>query len=58
MRQKKKESSEISREIREVEKEIKSKYRIDEVKDIKTIRLQRDFFWRMGIDPTKVRPAS
>jgi len=53
-----KESSEISREIREVEDEIKSKYRIDEVKDIKTIRLQRDFFWRMGVDPTKVRPAS
>ena len=58
VRQSQKESSEISREIREVEEEIKSKYRIDEVKDIKTIRLQRDFFWRMGVDPTKVRPAS
>ncbi len=58
VRQRQKESSEISGEIREVEKEIKSKYRIDEVKDIKTIRLQRDFFWRMGVDPTKVRPAS
>ena len=58
VRQKVKESSEISREIAEVEEEIKSKYKIDEVKGIKTIRLQRDFFWRMGVDPTKVRPAS
>jgi len=58
VRQRQKESSKISREIAEVEDEIKRKYRIDEVKDIKTIRLQRDFFWRMGVDPTKVRPAS
>jgi len=58
VRQKEKESSEISKEIAEVEEEIKSNYRIDEVKEIRTIRLQRDFFWRMGIDPTKVRPAS
>jgi DNA/RNA-binding domain of Phe-tRNA-synthetase-like protein len=53
-----KESSEISKEIAEVEEEIKRKYRIDEVKDLRIIRMQRDFFWRMGDDPTKVRPAS
>ena len=53
-----KESSEISKAITEVEEVAKSKYSIDEVKDIRTIRLQRDFFWRMGVDPTKVRPAS
>ena len=51
-------SDEISKEIAEVEAEIKSRYRIDEVKEIRTIRMQRDFFWRMGVDPTKVRPAS
>lgn len=49
---------EISKEIADVAAEIKSRYRIDEVKEIRTIRMQRDFFWRMGIDPTKVRPAS
>jgi DNA/RNA-binding domain of Phe-tRNA-synthetase-like protein len=58
VRQKEKESSEISNEIAEVAEEIKSNYRLEEVKEIRTIRLQRDFFWRMGIDPTKVRPAS
>jgi len=53
-----KESSEISKAITEVEEAAKSKYNIDEVKDIRIIRQQRDFFWRMGVDPTKVRPAS
>jgi DNA/RNA-binding domain of Phe-tRNA-synthetase-like protein len=53
-----KESNEISKAITEVEEAAKSKYGIDEVKDIRIIRLQRDFFWRMSVDPTKVRPAS
>jgi len=53
-----KRSDEISKEIADVAAEIKSRYNIDEVKEIRTIRMQRDFFWRMGIDPTKVRPAS
>jgi len=53
-----KESSEISKAITEVEDVARSKYNIDEVKDIRIIRQQRDFFWRMGVDPTKVRPAS
>jgi len=53
-----KESSEISKAITEVEAAAKSKYSIGEVKDIRIIRLQRDFFWRMGVDPTKVRQAS
>ncbi|MEA2075734.1 MAG: phenylalanine--tRNA ligase beta subunit-related protein [Euryarchaeota archaeon] len=53
-----KESSEISKAITEVEEAAKHKYNINEVKNIRIIRLQRDFFWRMGVDPTKVRPAS
>lgn len=56
--QKERESSEISTEIAEVEAETKRSFRIDAVKDVRTIRLQRDFFWHMGVDPTKVRPAS
>jgi DNA/RNA-binding domain of Phe-tRNA-synthetase-like protein len=51
-------SSGISGAITEVEEVAKSKYSLDEVKDIRIIRRQRDFFWRMGVDPTKVRPAS
>ena len=53
-----KESREINNEITTVEEEVKRTYKTDEVKDIRTIRLQRDFFWRIGVDPTKVRPAS
>jgi len=30
---------------------------LDEVKDRPVFRAYRDFFWRVGIDPTKVRPA-
>jgi DNA/RNA-binding domain of Phe-tRNA-synthetase-like protein len=53
-----KESSGISEAIAEFEEAAKSKYNIDEVKNIRIVRRQRDFFWRMGVDPTKVRPAS
>ncbi|MGH9879474.1 MAG: B3/B4 domain-containing protein, partial [Nitrososphaerales archaeon] len=28
------------------------------LKDHSTVRALRDFYWRMGIDPTKVRPSS
>lgn len=51
-------SDEMEREIRNTEAEIRSRYTLDTLKDVPLIRLQRDFFWRMGIDPTKVRPAS
>lgn len=44
--------------IADFESEMKRTYRIEAVKDIQKLRAQRDFFWRMGIDPTKVRPAS
>ncbi len=30
---------------------------LEEVKDQPIFRAYRDFFWRVGIDPTKVRPA-
>jgi len=33
-------------------------YNLDNLKDIPKIRAYRDFYWRMGIDPTKQRPAS
>jgi DNA/RNA-binding domain of Phe-tRNA-synthetase-like protein len=50
--------SDISKEVASVEAELRSSYSIDEVKDVRTLRMQRDFFWHMGVDPTKVRPAS
>jgi len=37
---------------------INSDYTIDVIKDAPIIRMYRDFYWRAGIDPTKIRPAS
>ncbi|MCW7079668.1 MAG: phenylalanine--tRNA ligase beta subunit-related protein [Candidatus Methanospirare jalkutatii] len=52
------EREEIERERREVEEEIRRTYDLHTLKDVPLLRIQRDFFWRMGVDPTKVRPAS
>ncbi len=45
-------------EIQELISYIKSTYSLDSLKNNRTIRAYRDFFWRIGIDPTKVRPSS
>ncbi len=36
----------------------KSKYSLESLKNNPVIRAYRDFYWRLGIDPTKTRPAS
>jgi DNA/RNA-binding domain of Phe-tRNA-synthetase-like protein len=41
-----------------VERNVKQKYTLEGLKDVAIIRAYRDFFWRAGIDPTKIRPAS
>lgn len=43
---------------KDVIKQVEEQYTLDSLKDIPTIRAYRDFFWRVGIDPTKNRPAS
>ncbi len=42
----------------EVYAELKKRYTLDSVKDDPVFRAYRDFYWRIGIDPTKVRPSS
>jgi len=42
----------------EVMKQVRSEYNINLVKDLITFRAYRDFFWKIGIDPTKIRPAA
>lgn len=42
----------------EVIKQVRKEYNINLVKDQKTFRKYRDFFWKIGIDPTKIRPAA
>ena len=41
-----------------VTKELQSRYTLDQVRNDKIFRAYRDFFWSVGIDPTKTRPAS
>ena len=36
----------------------RSSYSLETLKDVPALRAYRDFFWRVGIDPTKTRPAS
>ncbi len=43
---------------KEITTKIKEGYDIESLKDDQTVRRYRDFFWRIGIDPTKIRPAS
>jgi len=37
---------------------IKSRYSLEALKNDPIVRAYRDFYWRLGIDPTKTRPAS
>lgn len=42
----------------EVMKQIRQDYDLESVKDHPAFRAYRDFFWSIGIDPTKIRPAA
>jgi DNA/RNA-binding domain of Phe-tRNA-synthetase-like protein len=37
--------------------EVKAKYTVDALKDDLTVRAYRDFYWKLNIDPTKMRPS-
>ena len=37
--------------------EVKSKCSVEALKNDSTVRAYRDFYWKIGIDPTKIRPA-
>lgn len=42
---------------REVFDKLRQRYLIEDIKDLSVVRRYRDFYWRLGIDPTKTRPA-
>ena len=42
----------------EVAEATKAKWDVDQLREHPTFRAYRDFFWRLGIDPTKNRPAA
>jgi len=43
---------------RETIQEMQSRYTLELVKNEPVFRAYRDFFWSVGVDPTKTRPAS
>lgn len=44
---------------KEVQQKVKGSYKsLNEIRDQTIFRAYRDFFWRVGIDPTKTRPAA
>jgi len=49
---------ELERFKAEIYSQVRGKYNLEGLKDIPTVRVYRDFFWRIGVDPTKNRPAS
>jgi DNA/RNA-binding domain of Phe-tRNA-synthetase-like protein len=52
-----KENEHIEKLKTAVYNEVRTKYDIETLKDNPTVRAYRDFYWRLGIDPTKTRPS-
>lgn len=50
-----------SRELEDFKREVFEKVRVEKLEELKNNRIfraYRDFFWKIKIDPTKIRPAS
>jgi DNA/RNA-binding domain of Phe-tRNA-synthetase-like protein len=54
----KKSSSEFEEFKKEKFEELRKKYILEALKDNSLVRCYRDFYWRIGIDPTKQRPSA
>ena len=54
----KKKSAELETLKQEVMEQVRKDYTLESVKDHPTFRAYRTFFWKVGIDPTKIRPAA
>jgi len=52
-----KENEQIQKLKKVVYEEVRVKYDIETLKDNLTVRAYRDFYWRLGVDPTKTRPS-
>ena len=53
-----KSNSELEEFKREILQEIQDAYDLENLKDRPILRAYRDFFWKLGVDPTKTRPAA
>ncbi len=54
----KRENPELEKYKHEVYKDTQSKWEVEKLRDDPEFRAYRDFFWKLGIDPTKNRPAA
>jgi len=52
------ESNELETFKAEVLERVRSNWTLEQLREHSTFRAYRDFFWRMGVDPTKNRPAA
>ncbi|UCD97169.1 MAG: hypothetical protein JSV35_03745 [Candidatus Bathyarchaeota archaeon] len=50
-------NAEINELRNEVETAVINEHHIETLKENPTIRAYRDFYWRLGVDPTKTRPS-
>ncbi|MEM2978461.1 MAG: phenylalanine--tRNA ligase beta subunit-related protein [Candidatus Hadarchaeales archaeon] len=48
----------VERLKEETVQRIRGKYLLDSLKEVKAVRAYRDFMWKLGIDPTKIRPSA
>ncbi|MEM1944495.1 MAG: phenylalanine--tRNA ligase beta subunit-related protein [Nitrososphaerota archaeon] len=48
----------LDAEVEAAAQRMRGLYSLETLKDVETVRLYRDFFWRVGIDPTKTRPSA
>jgi DNA/RNA-binding domain of Phe-tRNA-synthetase-like protein len=51
------ENEQIKRLKKAVYEEVRAKYNLKTLKDNPTVRAYRNFYWKLGIDPTKTRPS-
>jgi len=47
----------VSREIEKTLREVRERFTLDTLRNDPVVRAYRDFYWRIGIDPTKTRPS-
>lgn len=52
------ESAELEEFREQIAQQIKASYSLESLKEVPLFRAYRNFFWRVGIDPTKIRPAA
>lgn len=51
-------SEELEKFKLDVYDKLRKRYRLETLKDDPLVKTYRNFFWRIGIDPTKIRPAA